>query len=90
MADNIYRLADGATFETVDDGAVILVFGNGQLYSCNDTSAAFLGLLDGKRSLDDVAALMADEFDAPVEAITGDLGDLADEMVAEGIIVSVA
>lgn len=88
MAD-IYRLADGATFETVDDGAVILVFGNGQLYSCNDTSAAFLSFLDGRRSLTEVAALMAAEFDAPIEAISGDLGALVDEMVAEGIIVSV-
>lgn len=81
-----YRLADGVTFESVTDGAVVLVFDNGQLYSCNDTSAAFLRALDGQRTLDEVAGIIAGEFDAPVEQILGDLRELAAQMQSEGII----
>jgi len=90
MSDSqTYRLADGVTFESVTDGAVILVFDNGQLYSCNETSAAFLKALDGTRTLQDVAEQMAAEFDTSAANIAGDLRDLAEEMQAEGIIVGV-
>jgi pyrroloquinoline quinone biosynthesis protein D len=84
-----FKLADGVTFESVDDGAVVLVFDNGQLYSCNDTSAAFLNAIDGQRTLSDVAVVIAQEFDAPVAEILADLRDLASEMQSEGIIAAV-
>lgn len=86
-SSSVYRLADGVNFETVDDGAVILVFRSGQLFSCNETSTAFLTRLDGKRNLTDIAVLMAEEFEAPADAIAADLEILASEMVSEGIIV---
>lgn len=84
----IFKLANGATFERVADGAVVLVFGNGQLYSCNDTSAAFLDAIDGQRSLGDIALLIAGEFEAPPAEILADLRDLASEMLSEGIITA--
>ena len=84
----IFKLADGVTFERVADGAVVLVFDNGQLYSCNDTSAAFLSALDGLRSLADVASLIAEEFEAPAADILADLRELASEMLSEGIITA--
>ncbi len=84
----VYALADGVSFETVSDGSVVLVFRSGQLYSCNETSTAFLVELDGKRGLDQVAEAMAEKFDAAPEEIRADLDDIAAEMLAEGIIVS--
>jgi pyrroloquinoline quinone biosynthesis protein D len=84
----VYALADGVSFETVSDGSVVLVFRSGQLYSCNDTSTAFLTELDGKRGLDQVAVAMAERFDAAPEDILADLHTIAGEMLAEGIIVS--
>ena len=84
----VYALADGVSFETVSDGSVVLVFRSGQLYSCNETSTAFLVELDGKRTLGDVAPAMAETFDAPSEDILADLDAIAAEMLAEGIIVS--
>lgn len=84
----VYALADGVSFETVSDGSVVLVFRSGQLYSCNETSTAFLTELDGRRALDEVAAAMAERFDAAPEEILGDIKAIAAEMLAEGIIVS--
>ncbi len=87
--EQVYRLADDATFEAVNDGAVILTFGDGQLYSCNETSTAFLSALDGTRSLAAVAELMAAEFEVSHDELAADLTQLADEMVSEGIIIGV-
>ena len=84
----VYALAEGVSFETVSDGSVVLVFRSGQLYSCNETSTAFLVELDGERTLDQVAALMAEQFEAAPEEIAADIEAIAAEMLSEGIIVS--
>lgn len=86
----VYALADGVSFETVSDGSVILVFRSGQLYSCNETSTAFLTELDGKQDLGQVAAAMAEQFDAAPEEILGDIETIAAQMLSEGIIVKVS
>ena len=84
----VYALADGVSFETVSDGSVVLVFRSGQLYSCNETSTAFLTELDGKQTLRQVAVAMAEKFDAAPEEILADIETIAAEMLSEGIIVS--
>jgi hypothetical protein len=84
----VFKLAEGVSFETVSDGAVVLVFRSGQLYSCNETSTAFLTELNGKQPLNQVAMAMAERFDAAPEEILADIELIADEMLSEGIIVS--
>lgn len=86
----VYALAEGVSFETVSDGSVILVFRSGQLYSCNETSTAFLTELDGKQGLGQVAAAMAERFDAAPEEILEDIETIAAQMLSEGIIVKVS
>ena len=84
----VYALAEGVSFETVSDGSVVLVFRSGQLYSCNETSTAFLVELDGERTLGQVAIAMAEQFEAAPEEILADIETIAAEMLSEGIIVS--
>lgn len=88
--DAVYRLGDEVSFEPVGEGAVILLLGSGQLYSCNDTSLAFLKHLDGIRDVDAVAHRMADEFEVDVATLANDLPELIAGLVAEGIIVHAA
>ncbi|HEV2514408.1 MAG TPA: PqqD family protein [Devosia sp.] len=88
--DAVYRLGDDVSFEPVGEGAVILLLGSGQLYSCNDTSMAFLKHLDGVRNVDDVARRMADEFEIDTATLADDLPELIADLVAEGIIVHAA
>ena len=84
----VYALSPIASFETVGDGAVILLGDSGQLYSCNDTSEAFLRNVDGQRSIDEIARLMESEYDVALETLIGDLNELAAELESEGIVVS--
>ncbi|WP_223477388.1 PqqD family protein [Oricola indica] len=87
-ASKVYALSPIASFETVGDGAVILLGDSGQLYSCNDTSEAFLRNVDGQRSIDEIARLMESEYDVALETLIGDLNELAAELESEGIVVS--
>ncbi|MBZ0163985.1 MAG: PqqD family protein [Notoacmeibacter sp.] len=84
---DIFVLSPAASFETVGDGAVILLSDSGQLFSCNDTTEAFLRNLDGGRSVGEIARLMGSEYDVPIEVLISDLSDLANELEAEGIVV---
>lgn len=88
--DAVYRLGDEVSFEPVGEGAVILLLGSGQLYSCNDTSLSFLKNLDGIRNVDAVARRMADEFEIDAATLADDLPELIADLVAEGIIVHAA
>lgn len=88
--DAVYRLGDEVSFEPVGEGAVILLLGSGQLYSCNDTSLSFLKNLDGVRNVDAVARRMADEFEIDAATLADDLPELIADLIAEGIIVHAA
>jgi len=88
--DAVYRLGDEVSFEPVGEGAVILLLGSGQLYSCNDTSLSFLQHLDGVRNVAAVARRMAEEFEIDTATLAEDLPELIAELVDEGIIVHAA
>lgn len=88
--DAVYRLGDEVSFEPIGEGAVILLLGSGQLYSCNDTSLSFLKNLDGVRNVEAVAHRMADEFEIDAATLADDLPELIADLVAEGIIVHAA
>src|SRR5690606_2730198 len=44
--DEVFAFSPTASFQSVGDGAVVLLADSGQLYSCNDTSEAFLRHID--------------------------------------------
>ena len=86
--DEVYSLSPVASFQSVGDGAVVLLADSGQLYSCNDTSEAFLRHVDGKRSLGDSVDLMAQEYEVDRDMLEADLAELAVSLQQEGVIVS--
>ena len=86
--DEVYSLSPVASFQSVGDGAVVLLADSGQLYSCNDTSEAFLRHVDGKRSLGDIVDLMAQEYEVERDMLEADLAELAESLKQEGVIVS--
>jgi len=69
-----------------DQGGVVLRLGDGQLYTCNDTTVAFLEAVDGRRDLRAVIDELAGMFDAPTDQLTADLVELAGRLVDEGLI----
>ena len=58
-----------------------------ELYTLNQTGRAVWQRLDGRRTLGDVAAELADEFDAPVETIARDVLGLVQELATRKILV---
>ncbi len=86
--DQVFAFSPVASFQSVGDGAVVLLADSGQLYSCNDTSEAFLRHVDGKRSLGEIVDLLAQEYEVERDVLEADLAELAENLKQEGVIVS--
>src|SRR5262245_25438206 len=84
----VFALAEGISFQPLGagEGAVILTIGSGQLYTCNDTTAAFLGVVDGRRTFAEVVEDLHATFDVSRDALYRDLAELAETLVAQGIV----
>ncbi len=75
-----------ASFQSVGDGAVVLLGDSGQLFTCNETTEAFLKKVDGKRRFEEIVALFKDEFEVDEATASRDLAELGDTLVTEGIL----
>jgi coenzyme PQQ biosynthesis protein PqqD len=79
------RRADVLTQET-SDALVLLDPQGGAYFSLNDVGSRVWGLCDGTRSVADLVSVLADEFDAPTEAIRDDVLELLEELASEGLV----
>jgi hypothetical protein len=77
-----------ATFQVVADEAILIHLQSGVYYSLNEVGTVFWQMLDGQLSLQDCAAKIAAEYDAPQEVILGDLDELAGELMKEGLVTA--
>jgi len=57
-----------------------------ELFTLNETGKAIWQKLDGQRSLKDIAALLAGEFNAPLAKLENDVMGFASEMVRRNIL----
>jgi pyrroloquinoline quinone biosynthesis protein D len=85
-SETVLRMADDASVQHVGDGAVVLLARSGQLYTCNDTTEAFLDKVNGARNLNQIVDLLSDEFEVDKATLDQDMAELAAELVAEGIL----
>lgn len=81
-----FQRSPNATFQVVADEAILIHLQTGVYYSLNEVGTAFWQLLDGERSLNDCAAHIAAEYNAPVEVVLADLEELVGELAQEGLI----
>jgi pyrroloquinoline quinone biosynthesis protein D len=77
-----------ATFQSLGESAVILMTDSGQLYTCNETTEAFLKAIDGARPLAGIINVVLDQFDVDRETLRKDLIALAQELTSEGIVTA--
>jgi len=82
----ILALAPMASVQSVGEGAVVLLADSGQLFTCNETTEAFLLKLDGARSFAEVIDLLGAEFDADSDTLAADFGSLALQLLDEHVI----
>jgi pyrroloquinoline quinone biosynthesis protein D len=83
------KLANDVTFQSLGPGeeTVVLSLNSGYLYTCNETTDAFLQRLDGRRPLAAVIDLLFNEFQVPRETLIKDMTKLAVELLGEKLIV---
>lgn len=86
---SIFSLSDSVSFQPLGDGegAVVLLIETGDIFTCNDTTAAFLRTVDGKRTFSQAVEDLAGEFDVERSRLRSDLEVLAESLMKEGIIV---
>ena len=83
------KLANDVTFQSLGPGeeTVVLSLHSGYLFTCNETTDAFLRKLDGRRPLAAVIDLLFDEYQVSREALSADLTELAAKLLEEKLIV---
>jgi len=69
-----------------DQGAVMVRFHDGQLFTCNDVTAAFLEALDGRRTFNAVVDHLLESFEVDRAELVADLRPIAERLAAEGLI----
>jgi hypothetical protein len=85
-AATILSISGNASFQSLGEGAVVLLIDSGQLYTCNETTEAFLKLVDGRRPFETIVDALLREFDIERVAATGDLLEIAEQLRSEGIV----
>lgn len=83
------RLAEDVTYQSLGSGeqTVLLSLTTGYLYTCNETTAAFLDALDGKRPFGQVLDGLLEQFDIAREELRADMESLVEDLMGEGLIV---
>lgn len=83
------KLADDVTYQSLGPGSDTVVFSlnSGYLYTCNETTAAFLQALDGRRTLGEVIEALWEEYEVSREELTTDMTALASKLLQEKLLV---
>ena len=79
--------AQGKFVETeIDDEVVLMDLESGNFFSLAGTSLAVWRAIDGERSADQIAAVLADEYDQPLDRIIADVTEFLGELQIAGLI----
>lgn len=87
----VLALHENTSFQPLGDGegGVLLDTVSGQLFTCNDTTAAFLSAVDGERNFAGILAEMEKVFEVDAAILRDDMAELADQLASEGLVVRV-
>jgi len=90
--DSIFVPSEDVVAREIEGELIIvpLVAGIGdaedELYTLNPTGHSIWRILDGKRTLRDIAVLLAKEFDAPMADLEKDVLGLVNELTKRGML----
>jgi hypothetical protein len=91
--DSVCARSDDVVSREIEGELIIVPIASGigdledELYTLNGTGRAIWQLLDGRRTLGEVAAELAGMYDAPVDTITRDVLGLCSELAARKILL---
>lgn len=87
--EKVFSISDTVSFQPLGkgEGAVVLLISSGDIFTCNDTTSAFLSSVDGQRTFATAVQQLADRFEVERPVLRADLEKLAVDLSAVGIIV---
>lgn len=71
---------------TVGDEAVLVTPGEARVRMLNETGSRLWGLADGSHTLQEMAGILADEYDVSPDLAAADVLQFAGEMLAAGLV----
>jgi hypothetical protein len=83
---SVLAISGNASFQSLGEGAVVLLIDSGQLYTCNEATEAFLELIDGTRPFGAIVDALLREFDIERATATVDFREIAEQLQSEGIV----
>jgi hypothetical protein len=94
--NKVFRPSDDVVARAIEGEIILVPLASGmgdledELYTLNQTGAAVWKLLDGKRTLKQVAATLAKRYQAKPGAIENDVAALAGELLKRKMLVEAA
>lgn len=86
----MYKIPETSVNQKVGDELVILNLETGHYFGLDEVGARMVELLEEHGQVDKVAAILAEEYDAPEAQIKNDLEELLRELVKNKLIVELA
>lgn len=80
------RREPSAAWRVVDGEAVMVLPSTGKVHTLNGVGTRFWELVDGQRTIAEIATQLADEFDAPPDRIAADCRGFAAELNERGLL----
>lgn len=93
--DAAYRPSEDIVAREIEGEVVIVPLAAGvgdledELYTLNETGRAVWKKLDGSRTVRQVAAELAEEFEAPLEVLEDDVAGLLEELLKRQMVVAI-
>ena len=84
--DSRPRRRDDVLTQVANDTVVLLTPDTGEYYTLNEVGGRIWELADGTRSVADIAATLAGEYEAPADVVETDALELLNDLVAERLL----
>jgi coenzyme PQQ synthesis protein D (PqqD) len=78
---------DGVLFRELDDGCVLYDPDNEKVHSLNETAGLLWCLMNGERTLAEIAGEVAEASGGDAETVLGDTLQAAEEFARQGLLV---
>lgn len=77
---------DDIAWRIIDGEALVVSPKDSLIYPLNEVATKIWELLDGKRTISDIASIICEEFDGDVKTMQNDTIDFVEELLKAGLI----
>ena len=80
------KRSDNATFQSVAGEAIVIHLPTGKYFSLNRVGTELWEMLDGRRSISEHAAFLAQKYNVDSETVGRDVLELCDKLLAKNLV----